>query len=423
MIGRIKTILYSASKSKDGRTLLSNFGYLTILQFAGYLFPIVTIPYLAKVIGAEGYGKIAFAAAVMVWIQTIADWGFTLTATRDVAKCRDNKVEVSRIFSETFWARCLLMVASFLFLSLLILLVPTFRENTDILLVSFLMIPGQIMFPDWFFQAIERMRYTTITNLLVKIVFTVLVFAFIKEKDDYIYQPLLISVGYLIAGVISMYQILFQWGYKLHRVPLRSISGAIRNSTDVFVNQLFPNLYNSFSIVLLGFLGGPITNGIYSEGSKFANISQGFLGVLTRVFFPFLSRRIDKHHIYVIIYMSCTLVAAVALFVLAPLVIGWLYTDEFHDSIYVLQIMSVSLIFLSMSQAYGSNYLIVQGHEKILRKITIWCSLIGFIIAYPLISFYSYIGVAITVTFSRMCLGVASWIMVLKIKSGKHTIL
>ena len=101
---KIKNLARNATKSKDGRTVLSNFGYLTLLQFASYLFPIITVPYLSRVIGVEGYGKIAFASAVMVWVQTVADWGFLLTATRDVAKCRDNKAEVSRIFSETFFA-------------------------------------------------------------------------------------------------------------------------------------------------------------------------------------------------------------------------------------------------------------------------------------------------------------------------------
>ena len=394
---KIKNLARNATKSKDGRTVLSNFGYLTLLQFASYLFPIITVPYLSRVIGVEGYGKIAFASAVMVWVQTVADWGFLLTATRDVAKCRDNKAEVSRIFSETFFARCLLAIVSFIFLCLLILIVPDFKENAEILFVTFLMIPGYIMFPDWFFQAIERMRYTTITNLLVKTIFTVAVFIFIKEKGDYIIVPLLASLGTVAAGIIAMYLILKKWDYSLHRVSFHSVILAIKRSTDVFINNLFPNLYNSLSVVLLGIYDG---------------------SVVTRVFFPFLSRRIDKHRIYVVVYMGATFCIAVILFVSAPWLIDWLYTDEFADAIPVLRIMSISLVFVAMSTAYGTNYLIVQGHERILRKITMWCSLAGFAIAYPLIIHYSYIGVAVTVTFSRMCLGISSWLAVMKLKKN-----
>ena len=164
MVGR--RIIAKIKGSKDEKVLLSNFAYLSLLQVAGYVFPLLTLPYLARVIGASGFGKIAFASAIMVWIQTVADWGFNYTATRDVARCRDDKQRVSEIFSNVFWARCLLMAVSFVVLMALVFAIPKLRAEADVILVSFLMIPGHILFPDWFFQAIERMKYITILNLL-----------------------------------------------------------------------------------------------------------------------------------------------------------------------------------------------------------------------------------------------------------------
>jgi len=85
---KIKALISRVNKSKDVRTLSSNFSYLMLLQIAGYIFPLITIPYLASVIGVEGFGKIAYASAVIVWFKTVADWGFNYTATRDVARNR-----------------------------------------------------------------------------------------------------------------------------------------------------------------------------------------------------------------------------------------------------------------------------------------------------------------------------------------------
>ena len=85
-MSKISGIKKRISNSKDGKTVFANFGYLSLLQIAGYVFPLITMPYLARVIGADGFGKIAFASAIVVWIQTISDWGFNLTATRDVAQ-------------------------------------------------------------------------------------------------------------------------------------------------------------------------------------------------------------------------------------------------------------------------------------------------------------------------------------------------
>ena len=164
-MNKISEIKKKINSSNDGKTVFANFGYLSLLQIAGYVFPLITMPYLARVIGADGFGKIAFASAIVIWVQTISDWGFNMTATRDVAQNRDNKEKVSRIFSNVLWARCLLTIFSGLLLLLAVSIIPYFRSNADIIWITFLLVPGYILFPDWFFQAIEKMKYTTIVTI------------------------------------------------------------------------------------------------------------------------------------------------------------------------------------------------------------------------------------------------------------------
>lgn len=404
-ISNIKNRILS---SKDGKTLFANLGYLSLLQIAGYIFPLITIPYLAKVIGVDGFGKIAFASSVIIWFQTISDWGFNYTATRDVAKNRSDIGRVSDIFSSVFWARCLLMIVSFIILVFLIILIPKFREDSNVIFATFLMIPGYIMFPEWFFQAMERMKYITILNILSKALFTVAVFIFVKEKSDYILQPLFVSCGYILSGILAFYSIRRIWGIKLKKVPPATIFSAIRSSFDVFLNNIMPNLYNSFSTMLLGFVGGPSANGIYDAGCKFVNIAQQFMQVVSRTFFPFLSRKIEKHHLYVIINVFLAAVGSLLLFLLSPLLIKLFFTPEFISSIIIMKIMSISLFFLMLSDVYGTNYMIIQGKERKLRNITLICSLIGFAISFPLIHYFDYIGAALTVTITRGLLGFSS---------------
>ena len=132
----------SIRKNKEAKTIASNFMWLSALQVAGYVFPLITMPYLARVIGVDGYGKIAFAAAIMLWIQIFSEWGFNQSATRDVAQNRDNPKIVSEIFSNVLWARLLLMIVSFVVVLILIATIPQFRAEWDIILVTFLYIPG-----------------------------------------------------------------------------------------------------------------------------------------------------------------------------------------------------------------------------------------------------------------------------------------
>jgi PST family polysaccharide transporter len=401
----------SLSNNKDVKTLAGNFIWLSALQVAGYIFPLITMPYLARVIGVDGFGKIAFASAIMVWIQTIADWGFNLTATRDVAQNRDNPQKVSEIFSNVLWARCLLMFLSFGVLVLLISMVPKFHEDWDIILVTFLMIPGHILFPDWFFQAVERMKYITTLSVLMKFIFTIAVFLFIKQPDDYILQPLFTSLGFVISGVISFYYIIVKWRIKLQKPTWKATIRTIKGSTDVFINNLAPNLYNSFSTILLGFFGGGIANGIYDGGTKFFNIGNQLLYIITRTFFPFLSRKPEKHRQFVFVSLSISILMALSLFAVAPLLVDVMLSYEFADSVKVLRILAISYIFLSLSDIYGSCYLIVNKKEQTLRKITIWCSVVGFLIAWPFVYFLSYIGAALTVAISRMLLSMTTMIV------------
>lgn len=413
-IKQIKDLINRIKKSNEGKTVIANFGYLSLLQIAGYAFPLITMPYLARVIGADGFGKIAFASAVIVWIQTISDWGFTFTATRDVAQNKDNKDTVSQIFSNVLWARLFLTIISGTILLLAIIFVPFIKENADIILVTFLMVPGHILFPEWFFQAIEKMKYTTIFNIIIKLLFTIAVFAFIHHRSDYILQPIITTIGYLVCGIGAMYLILYKWGFRLHKPQWNRILQTIKSSTDVFLNNLMPNLYNSFSVMLLGMWGGVNANGLFDGGNKFPNIFYNLQLVLSRAFFPFLSRRIDKHKVFCRINLGTAIIGATLLIILSPWIVRIILGDEFESSIIVMQILSVSIVFLALSNTYGTNYLIIKHKEKQLRDLTFVSSIVGMISAFPLVYFYSYIGAALTILLSRTLLGVLSYLVARK---------
>ena len=141
--------------------------------------------------------------------------------------------------------------------------------------------------------------------------------------------------------------------------------------------------------------------------------------VISRTFFPFLSRKIEKHHVYVVINIVFAVMASMMLFLLSPVLIKLLFTSEFFPAIKVMRIMSISIFFLMLSDVYGTNYLIINGSERILRNVTIICSLIGFALSFPLIHCYDYIGAALTVTITRGMLGICSMFFAKRSAYGK----
>lgn len=405
----LKERIQSLSHNKDAKALSINFISLTFLQVAGYIFPIITLPYLARVIGVDSFGEIAFAGSIVAYFSTFCDFGFNYTATRDVSKNRNNSELVSKIFSNVFFAKILLMTVSMVIFAICIYSIPFLFARRVLLWLTFLYIPGNIMFPEWFFQAMERMTYITVMNLFSKLLFTVLVFVVIKEKSDYILQPVLYALGYLLSGIISLWILFKKFGVKLILPPITEIINSIKNSWNVFVSIFLPNLYSSFSVILLRTFGGDVATGLYSSGMRFIVLFTQFSDVLSRTFYPFLARRLDKHSLYVKISGTLNILASLTLFLSADLLIKIFYTEEFTASATVIRIMAISLLFLFLLNTYGNNYLMLIGKENVLKNIITVCSILGCIISCIMVINFNYIGVAITMTLTRGMIGVTVW--------------
>lgn len=410
-MNKLKAKLAQVAKNKDARTLASNFVWLSVLKIIGYVFPLITLPYLSRVIGVDGFGEIAFALSVVVLIETFTDFGFNYTATRDIARNREDISTVSKIFSNVFWAKTLLMTVGFIVLCILILLIPQFYDNRLILFLTFLYIPGHILFPEWLFQAFERMKYITILNLVSKAVFTILVFIVIKEKSDYILQPLLTAIGYVISGCIAMYYVIKKIGINISKPCLKEIISTIKGSFNMFVTLIFPNLYTQLPISFLRVTHGEQSVGFYTSGERFYAIINQLFTVLSRVFYPFLSRRLDQHRVYELISGIGSLLSVCLLYFGSTLFVQLFYTPEFSEAIVVIKILSISPIAYFFLNTYGTNYLVIIGKERVYKNVTIIFSVLGLIMAVLLINKYSYIGFTIALVLTRFFNGITVFIL------------
>lgn len=396
--------------NRNARTLASNFLYLSLLRGLSFLFPLITLPYLARVIGADKFGAIAFVASIMVIVETITDWGFNYTATRDVAKNRENLTEVSVIYSEVLYAKIFLTAICFVILLIVVITQPSIAPYKTLLILTFLYIPGSILFPQWLFQAFERMRYITILTLVSKCIFTGLVFVVIQKKSDYLYEPLLTACGFFVSGLISQLIIYKSFGIRLSRININGIFQRLKGSTDMFISLLLPNLYTNFSTIILKVYCGDIATGIYNGGQKFQGIIDNLTQILSRTFFPFLARHREKHHIYVMISGTIAIIASVTMFLGAEIFVSVFLTDEFRNAVSVIKIFSITPVFLFLMNTYGTNYLVIIGKENILRNIIITVSILGFILTLWITPTYSYIGVALTVTIVWGIRGILTYI-------------
>ena len=381
----------------NAKTLTKNFSALAVLQAMRYLIPFIVLPYVTPIIGVTHFGEIAVAYAIALIFQTVVNFSFDFIGARDVARNREDMGKVSEIVSTILCARIVLYVIAFVLLGGIVLAVPKFREIWLLILISVVTAFFSMHVSEWFFQGIEKMEHITIVNVISRVVYIVLIFTFIKEREDYLLYPIFNLLGFVMASMYSIVMMTRRYKCRLHIPPFSKILDSFKIGKDLFVNQVCMSLCINLPNILLGTISGSAAAGLYDAAGKLHNAGKHSIDVLNRTFFPFLSRQMDKHTGYRRINFFFSLLLAVLLFFLAPLLIRLLYSDEFLPAIPLLRILAVSVFFTGISSAYGVNYLLLIGREKFLRNITLTVTLLGVVLFVVLTYLYSTVGAAVAV--------------------------
>jgi len=387
----------SSPQGSSARTLTKNFSALAVLQAMRYLIPFIVLPYVTPIIGVTHFGEIAIAYSIALIFQTVVNYSFDFIGARDVARNREDMSKVSEIVSTILCARIVLYVVAFLLLGGLVLAVPKFREIWLLILISVVTAFFSMNVSEWFFQGMEKMEHITIVNVISRVVYLILIFLFIKEREDYLLYPLFNLLGFVMASGYSILMMTRKYKCRLRIPPFSKILGSFKLGKDLFVNQVCMSFCINLPNILLGTISGSVAAGLYDAAGKLHNAGKHTIDVLNRTFFPFLSRRIDKHTRYRRINFVFSLLMAVLLFVLAPFLIRLLYSDEFLPAVRLLRILAASVFFTGINSAYGVNYLLLIGREKLLRNITISVTLVGVLLFVVLTKLYDTTGAAVAV--------------------------
>jgi PST family polysaccharide transporter len=278
------------SASEDKKRLLSNFFSLSVLQGMNMLLPLITLPYIVQALGTEKFGLINFSLSIIMYLFILVSFGFELSATRKISMVRENTEKVQEIFSSVIIIKFFLVMLSLIILTSLILSFDMFYEYASLYYVTFGIVVGNLLFPTWLFQGMENMKYITYINFVIKILFTVLIFVLVKTSEDFIYVPMLNSLGAILGGLYSLLLIPKLFKIKLIIPPLPVIVGEFKESIHFFLSRLANNGSRFYATTIIGIVFGNTIVGYYTMVEKlyYAFLSLG--GIVSQTIYPYMSR-------------------------------------------------------------------------------------------------------------------------------------
>lgn len=278
------------------QVLIKNFTSLGLVQVTNYLLPLLVVPFLIRKIGIELFGLISFGQAMVAYYNVVVDYGFNLTITQKIALQKNNPTTLSSLASVTLVSKTLLAMVMLVVHILLCLLVPSLRTESLFLLGSFSLVIGQLLFPVWFFQGIEKMQFITLLNLGSKIVVLLLIFTFIRDPGDYILVLPIFAIANIVPGMIGIWVMMRMIKLKLLLPKREEIIMQWKEGFPVFLSNLSVTSYNSAPYLILSFFTTQTVIGYYGVAEKVMQVVRQFCGVYSQAIYPQVCKLATESH-------------------------------------------------------------------------------------------------------------------------------
>jgi PST family polysaccharide transporter len=384
LLNKLKNI----ANTEDKKRLLSNFFSLSILQTFTYILPLLTLPYLVRVLGSEKFGLVVFAQAFIIFFNILVDYGFNLSATREISVNRENKEKLTEIFSSVMSIKFILIGISFTILSIIIFSFENFSNNIDLYYLTFLWVIGQALFPIWYFQGLEKMKYITIVHITSKLIFTIAIFIFIQNEADYILVPILNGLGFIIGGILSLWIVHKDFNQKFQIQSFKILIIYFKDSSQFFLSRLSSVGYSNVNTFLAGILLSPVFVTYYYLADKAVSVILTLFSPIVQTIYPYLAKKYN----FVFLVKLVSILMAVSLLVVS---LGYLFSDLisiillgeindiFKNLFYViLPIVPISILYIML----GAPLLLARGYKKEFNLSIIY----GFVIHLLLLSTLYY---------------------------------
>lgn len=360
----------------EKKKLFENIISLGALKIVSYVIPLINLPYLSRVLSTEHFGLVFFTFAFMQYFIMLTDYGFGLSATREIAVNRHNTNNLSNIFSSVICLKFILLGISAIILFLSVLCIPKLRTDWIVYLLSFFMVIGNAIYPDWFFQGMERMKYITFLNILSKTIFLILIFVFVKSDSNYMLVPICNSLGFVISGIIGFIFAVKNFNIKLYIPKLQAIKKQFKYSSEFFISRISVSAYTNTNTFCLGLIGSNIMVAYYVAADKIYTAINALMGPINQAMYPYIAKNKDikfYKKIFTMLVIANTLIC-IFVFIFAKDIISIFYGKNMFSAYKILRIFTFGTLIGVPHVLMGYPLLGGMGHTDKANKSVIWGS-------------------------------------------------
>ena len=384
------------------RSLTPNVAALVGVQGLNFILPLLVYPYLVRVLHFELLGIVFLAQVFSGYFIQLVDFGFSNTAVRRMAQLNQPSEERSILISSILLTRLFLMAMGSIPYVIVILVTPIFSKYQEVFLLSYTLVVGQALYPYWFFQGVQKMKFQFLTSLFGKAIALALILIAITTPAEAYRVNLFWGLGSIGGGIIGWIIMIQKFDVRLRRISILQIVNELKDGMPVFISSFLLFLGSSTGVLFTGLMIGPYASGVYGLAEKIMQALRAGAIILYQVLLPRVSYLSTISHLAVRQYIFAFFKLLIPFFGIASLGMAFFadeiifiasgsYNQEASASLRILAFIPL----ISMLSIPFSQFLIVYGLYRNYLVATLIGTLLGVVLAFALVHFFNIQGAAI----------------------------
>lgn len=398
-------------------SVLYNFIMSIVLSMSSYIFPLITFPYISRILLPTGTGKVSFALAVVNYFLLIAQMGIPVYGIRACAKVRDNERKLNINVQEIMLINIIMCIVTYVLFALSLIFVSRFQEERKLLIITSISILLTAMGAEWFYKALEMYSYITWRSIFFKAIALIAMFLLVHKPEDYVIYgavSIFASSASNILNFIYLHKFIdlrkrFKLNMKRHMKPI-FVFFAMTCATTIYLN---------LDTIMLGFIKTDVDVGYYNAAVKIKNMLLSIVTSLGTVLLPRVTAYLEKKEdekfknlsvkaIRFVLFVSIPMM--IYFIVFARPVILLLAGSEYEKAVFPMQLMMPTLLFIGLTNIMGIQILVPMGKESKVLVSVIWGAVIDLCFNIILIPGFSAVGAAIGTMIAEIAVFVCQYL-------------